>query len=50
LNENWFLSLADAIEKLAAWRKDYNDHRPHSALGNLAPSEFASTCQVNPAG
>ena len=47
LNENWFLSLDDATEKLEAWRIDYNEHRPHSALGNLAPSEFASTGQAS---
>lgn len=28
LNAHWFLSLADAREKLEAWRKDYNEHRP----------------------
>lgn len=37
LNENWFLSLTDAKEKIESWRSDYNKHRPHSALGNLAP-------------
>ena len=37
LNENWFLSLEDAREKIEAWRTDYNEHRPHSVLGNLAP-------------
>ena len=41
LNENWFLSLTDARQKISAWRLDYNNHRPHSALGNLAPGEFA---------
>ena len=41
LNENWFLSLADAKEKVESWRIDYNEQRPHSALGNLAPKEFA---------
>lgn len=46
LNENWFLSLEDAEEKISSWRTDYNEHRPHSALGNLAPKEFASTCQT----
>ena len=47
LNENWFLSLEDAEEKIEAWRTDYNERRPHSALGNLAPKEFASTCQAS---
>ena len=40
LNENCFLSLEDAREKVEAWRKDYNGERPHGALGNLAPEEF----------
>jgi len=47
LNENWFLSLEDAKEKIEAWRLDYNNHRPHSALGNLAPREFASSGQAS---
>lgn len=42
LNANWFLSLADAVEKIEAWRRHYNEERPHSALGNLAPGEFAA--------
>lgn len=37
LNANWFLSLDDAKEKIEASRVDYNEQRPHSALGNLAP-------------
>ena len=40
LNENWFLSLEDAREKVEAWREEYNRHRPHGALGNLSPEEF----------
>ena len=40
LNENWFLSLEDAQEKIDAWREEYNRRRPHSALGNLSPEEF----------
>lgn len=47
LNENWFLSLEDAKEKIEAWRVDYNEHRPHSALGNLAPREFAKSGQAS---
>ena len=41
LNEHWFLSLEDAREKIEAWRQDYNNHRPHSALGNATPAQFA---------
>lgn len=39
LNTNWFLSLEDAREKIAAFREEYNHFRPHSALGNLTPIE-----------
>ncbi len=35
LNEHWFCSLAEARIRIAAWRRDYNEHRPHSAIGNL---------------
>ena len=40
LNENWFLSLEDAREKIGFWREEYNNWRPHGALGNLSPKEF----------
>ncbi len=40
LNENWFVSLQDAKEKIDAWRRDYNRNRPHSSLGNKTPEEF----------
>jgi len=33
LNEELFDSLADARRKLAIWRYDYNNVRPHSSLG-----------------
>jgi putative transposase len=42
LNQHWFLSLEDAKVKIEAWRREYNSQRPHSALGNLTPEEFAS--------
>jgi putative transposase len=42
LNEHWFLSLDDAREKVEAWRRDYNEARPHSALGNATPEEYAA--------
>lgn len=43
LNENWFTSLADAQRALAAWRRNYNESRPHSSLGGLAPNEFVAS-------
>jgi putative transposase len=42
LNEHWFLSLEDAREKTEAWRRDYNERRPHSSLGNVSPEEYAA--------
>ncbi|AIL13135.1 transposase [Candidatus Paracaedimonas acanthamoebae] len=36
LNQNWLLSLEDIKVKIEAWRREYNFHRPHSALGNIA--------------
>lgn len=42
LNENWFLTLQEAREKIEAWRRDYNRVRPHSALGYQTPEEFAA--------
>jgi hypothetical protein len=43
LNENWFYSLAEARATIEAWRQDYNQCRPHSALGYRTPEEFAKT-------
>ena len=42
LQTHWFLSLEDATMKIESWRKDYNEFRPHSALGYKTPAEFAS--------
>ncbi len=39
LNEELFDSLDDARRKLALWRYDYNNVRPHSSLGNQTPAE-----------
>jgi putative transposase len=43
LNENWFLDLAEARRIIEAWRQDYNQCRPHSALGYRTPEEFAKS-------
>lgn len=39
LNEELFDSLADARRKLAVWRYDCNNIRPHSSLGNRTPAQ-----------
>ena len=37
LNAHWFLSLADAREKMEDWRRYYNEERPHGAIGQKTP-------------
>jgi len=32
--------MEDAIEKIEAWRAEYNTFRPHSSLGGLTPQEM----------
>ena len=38
----WFLSRAEAKAIIEAWRRHYNEVRPHSSLGYLTPAEFAA--------
>lgn len=37
VNTHWFLSLADAREKLEC-RREYNELRPHGAIDNKTPT------------
>jgi putative transposase len=46
LNANWFLSLADARKRIAAWREEYNERRPHTSLGFKTPAEYARRVRV----
>ena len=41
LNETLFRSLPHARAVLEAWRRDYNEQRPHSKLGWLTPQAYA---------
>lgn len=41
LNISWFGNLFEARGKIAAWRREYNQERPHSSLGYRTPEEFA---------
>lgn len=43
LNESWFADLGEARTKIGLWRIDYNEVRPHSALGNRTPTEYAKS-------
>ncbi len=45
LSQSWFLSLSEAQEQLDAFRKDYNETRPHSSLGNLPPAVYVQLLQ-----
>jgi putative transposase len=46
LNAYDFTSIAHAQHVLDAWRQDYNQHRPHGALGHLTPNEYATQRQM----
>jgi len=41
LNLNWFRSIDEAAATVEAWRRDYNESRPHMALAGLTPREFS---------
>lgn len=48
LNTHWFMSLDDARAKLEAWRRDYNEVRPHSAIGNKPPIALMNGSPASP--
>jgi putative transposase len=35
------MTLAEAKELIEGWRREYNESRPHRALGERIPNEFA---------
>jgi len=37
LDAHWFMTLADAAEKMERWRRYYNEERPHGAIGDKVP-------------
>lgn len=41
LNETMFKTMPHARAVIAAWVKDYNEERPHSALGYSTPKDYA---------
>jgi len=42
LNDHYFSTLLEARVRIATWRRDYNERRPHSALDYMTPAEFAA--------
>jgi putative transposase len=41
LNASWFTTMAEARARMVAWRKEYNEDRPHSSLQDRTPKEYA---------
>jgi putative transposase len=37
LNAHWFMTLDEMCRICEEWRRDYNEVRPHSAIGNKIP-------------
>jgi putative transposase len=48
LNVEVFLDATDAQRKLNQWRSDFNQNRPHSALADRTPAEFAAVVAGRP--
>ena len=42
LNRNIFMDGEEAREIIEAWRREYNEFRPHGALGGLSPAMYAA--------
>lgn len=40
LSAHWFMTLADAREKMETWLNYYNTERPHGAIGYKTPCEL----------
>ena len=40
LNEHLFPTMRHARHLIAAWRDDYNHHRPHSSPDGLTPRQY----------
>ncbi len=46
LNAHSFTTIFEARHLATDWRTDYNENRPHSALGYLTPRQFADRCKI----
>ncbi|TMF09215.1 MAG: transposase [Chloroflexi bacterium] len=41
LNQHHFASVAEAQQRIEAWRQEYHTERPHRGLGQRTPAEYA---------
>jgi putative transposase len=46
LNEHWFLTLQEAQLVIEVWRREYNEERTHSSIGDVTPLEFIRNYQT----
>ncbi|WAM25162.1 IS3 family transposase [Myxococcus sp. NMCA1] len=42
LSAEWFSTRREAVVLIEAWRRDYNEKRPHSSLGYKTPAEVGA--------
>jgi len=42
LDAHWFTTLTETQQIVETWRREYNESRPHRALGERTPNEFAN--------
>lgn len=47
LDTNWFQTLPQAKHIMEQWRQEYNVSRPHRALADRTPAEFATEIAAN---
>lgn len=45
LNKHWFVTLQEAQVVIEAWRREYNEERTHSTIGDVTPMEFIHNLQ-----
>lgn len=50
LNDHWFRNIHHARDLVSAWRRDYNEQRPHSALDYRTPAEISALHRQHPTG
>jgi putative transposase len=43
LAQAYFWTIAEARHTLTEWKPEYNNHRPHRSLGDVAPAHFRAS-------